>query len=140
MGIIFRLSRPVVWDDDVHGHKQTVTALLRFLNRTSWGRGEGANQHLVLVRTIRESYRITEVMMQPLSKVAVKKYAAGDVFHVLVGCVYVLVGFISEFAGSFSVLVSFLSCVSRWLFSVGRLSFMCFSVVFLRDCLFPFAR
>ena len=109
MGIIFGLSRPVVGDDDIDGHEQTIAALLRFLNRTAWGRGEGTNQHLVLVRTIRESYRITEVMMKPLSKVAVKKYAAGDVFHAWVGCVYVLVsclsaflGFLSEFLGCFS--------------------------------------
>lgn len=92
VGIVFGLSRPVVWNDDVHGHEQTVAALLRFLNRASWGRGEGANQHLVLVRPIRESYRITEVMVQPLSKVAVNKYSAGDVFHVWVGFLSVLVG------------------------------------------------
>lgn len=87
MGIIFRLSRPVVRDDDVHWHEQTITALLRLLNRSAWGRGEGTNQHLVLIGTIRESYRITEVMVEPLSKVAVKQYAAGDVFHVWVGSV-----------------------------------------------------
>ena len=88
MGIIFRLSRPVVRDDDVHGHEQTITALLRFLNRTAWGRGEGANQHLVLVGAVGKPDRIPEVVVQPLSKVAVKKYAAGDVFHVCLGCLY----------------------------------------------------
>ena len=88
MGIIFRLSRPVVRDDDVHGHEQTVAALLRFLNRTAWGRGEGANQHLVLVGAVGKPDRIPEVVVQPLSKVAVDKYAAGDVFHALVGCLY----------------------------------------------------
>lgn len=94
MGIVFGLSRPVVGDDDVHGHEQTVTALLRFPNRTAWGRGEGANQYLVLIGTIREPDGIPEVMMQPLSKVAVKKYAASNVFHACLGCVSSVGGFL----------------------------------------------
>ena len=87
MGIVFRLSRPVVGDDDVHGHKQTIPAFLRLLDRAAWGRGEGTNQHLVLIGTIGKPDRITKVMVQPLGKVAVDKYSASDVFHVLVGFV-----------------------------------------------------
>lgn len=138
VGIVFGLPRPVVGDDDVHGHKQTIPAFLRFLDRAAWGRGEGSNQHLVLVRPIRKSYRITEVMVQPLSKVAVKKYAAGDVFHVFLGflsrvgqlfflcwsvvlqCSSVVV---HVFLSCLSVLVSCLSCVRQ-------LSVTCFAVVF----------
>ena len=140
MGIVFRSPRPVVGDDDIDGHEQTVAALLRFLNRTAWGRGEGSNQHLVLVRPIRESYRITEVVVQPLSKVAVKKYAAGDVFHAwvgflsaLVGCLSAFLDCLSSFLGCLSSLVSFLSCA-------GQLSFMRFSVSFhaLFGCLSSF--
>ena len=92
MGIVFGLSRPVVGDDDVHGHEQTIPALLRFLDRTAWGRGEGANQHLVLVRTVRKPDGIPEVVVQPLGKVAVKQYAAGDVFHVCLGCYSCVLG------------------------------------------------
>lgn len=103
MGIVFRAARPVVGDDDVHGHEQTIPALIRFPNRTAWGRGEGANQHLVFVRTIRKPDGIPEVMMEPLGKVAVKKYAAGDVFHVGLGFL--------------SVLVSSLSCVCLFPFA-----------------------
>ena len=96
MGIVFRLSRPVVRNDDVHGHEQTISALLRLLDRTSWGRGEGANQHLVLIGTIGKPDRIPEVMVQPLGKVAVNKYAAGDVFHAIVSCLFVFVSFLSR--------------------------------------------
>lgn len=95
VGIVFGLSRPVVRDDDVHGHEQTVAALLRLLNRTAWGRGEGSNQYLVFIGTVRKPDRVAEVMVQPLRKVAVKKYAASNVFHVWVGCVYVFVGSVS---------------------------------------------
>ena len=86
MRIVCLLSRPVVGNDDVHGHEQTIPAFLRFLYRAAWGRGEGANQHLVLIGTIRKPDRIPEVMVQPLGKVAVDKYSASDVFHALVVC------------------------------------------------------
>ena len=82
VGIVFGLPRPIVGDDDVHGHEQTIPTLLRLLDRAAWGRGEGTNQHLVLIGTVGKSDGIPEVMVQPLGKVSVKKYSASDVFHV----------------------------------------------------------